>query len=98
MFATLSKFNLEIQRKPNDWQFLRVLFLYEWLYHSDYLGSKTLDEDSLEMFDSVVKDPNLSAVCKSKAKKLKLLYKSETVPTEPLAKEGTKEEPKENIC
>lgn len=72
IFKALLTFSNELRNSPKDGQVLRILFLYEWLYHHDVSIQSAVDRDTVEILNSIV-DLDLPT-CKSKARKVKLLY------------------------
>lgn len=53
---------------------MRILLLWEWLYHYDCTVHQALTHDKAEMLDNVVANLELPSACRSKARKLKLIH------------------------
>lgn len=80
LVSTIPKVYSDLQKSSLTDGTLRILLLWEWLYHHDYTIQQGLAKDVQEMLAEIEKDSNLPAACKSKAKKLSIMYsKNETL-------------------
>ena len=58
---------------------MRILLLWEWLYHFDCTLHQALTSCKADMFDTILANLALSSACRSKARKLKLLHEKNQI-------------------
>ena len=64
----------EFIKTSNENGLMRVLLVWEWLYHHDNAMHQALSLHRTELFDQVISNLDLPSACKTKAKKLKILH------------------------